>query len=111
MSDFTLVRDINIPPLTKNELKKLATNIPEMAEVTVHTLSTTLQEINRNYPYTMLDWLKIMLTITSTVIAIIVVVVVIYAKKSGNCLCGKHLQNNRKNKNTNLDNLDEIKLK
>ena len=49
-----------------------------------------------------------MLTITSTVIAIIVVVVVIYVKKSGNCLCAKYLQNNRKNKMTNLD---EFKLK
>ena len=48
-----------------------------------------------------------MLTITSTIIAIIVVIVVIYVKKSGNCLCGKHLENNRKNKNTNLD---EFKL-
>ena len=37
VSDFTLVRDINIPPLTKDELEKLTTNIPEMAEVTVHT--------------------------------------------------------------------------
>ena len=74
-----------------------------MAEVTVHTLNTKLKEINRNYPYTMPDWFKIMLTVTSTIIAIIVVVVVIYAKKSGNCLCGKHLQNNRKNQKTNLD--------
>ena len=96
MSNFTLVTAINIPPLTKDE--KLATNTPEIAEMTVHTLSNTLQEINRNYPYTMPDWLKTMLTITSTVIAIIVVVVVTYAKKSGNCPCRKHLQNNRKNK-------------
>ena len=49
-----------------------------------------------------------MLTITSTIIAIIVVVVVVYAKKSGNCLCWKCLQNNRKKRNTNLD---EIELK
>ena len=54
------------------------------------------------------DWLKIMLTITSTIIAIIVVVVEIYAKKSGNCLCRKCLQNNRRNNTTNLD---EFKLK
>ena len=87
--DFTLVRDINIPLLAKNELEKLATNIPEMAEVTMHTLSTKLQEIDRNYPYTMPDWLKIMLTFTSTVLAIIVIVVLIYTKKSSNCLCGK----------------------
>ena len=49
-----------------------------------------------------------MLTITSTVIAIIVVVIVIYAKKSGNYLCRKHLQNNKKKKNINLD---EFQLK
>ena len=54
----------------------------------------------------MADWLNITLTITSTVIAIIVVVEVIYAKKSGNCFCAKHLQNNRKNKNTNLDEFE-----
>ena len=80
MSDFTLIGVINIPPLTKDELKELTTNIPEMAEVTVHTLSNKLQEINSNYPYTMPDWLKIMLTITSTIIAIIVIEVVIHAK-------------------------------
>ena len=65
-----LVRDINIPPLTKNELENLATNIPWMAEVTVHTLSNKLQEINRNYPYTMPAWLKIML-ITSTIMLLL----------------------------------------
>ena len=102
MSDFTLVRDINILPLTKDELERVATNIPEMAEVPVHMLSNKLQEINSNYPYTMPDWLKIMLTVTYFIIAIIVVVVVIYSMKSGNCLCGKHLQHTRKNKNTNL---------
>ena len=89
-----------------DELQELATNIPEMAKVTVHTLSNKLQEINSNYPYTKPDWLKIMLTITSTIIAIIVIVVVIYASKSGNCLCGKCLQNNRKNKNNNLDEIE-----
>ena len=47
-----------------------------------------------------------MLTITSTIKAFIVIVVVIYAKKSDNCSCGKHLQNNRKNKNTNLDDIE-----
>ena len=56
-----LVRDINIPPLTKNELEKLSTYIAEMEEVTVHTLSTKLQDINRNYPYTVPDWLQLCL--------------------------------------------------
>ena len=35
--------------------------------------------------------------------AIIVIVVLIYAKKSGNCLCRKHLQDIRKNKKTDLN--------
>ena len=106
VSDFTLVTDINIPPLTKDEIERLAANLPEMAEVMVHTLNSKLQTINRNYPYTMPDWLKVILTVTSTVIAIIVVVVVIYAMKSGYYLCGKHLQNNRKNKDINLDEFE-----
>ena len=55
---FTIVRDIKIPPLTKKELDNLATNIPKMAEVTVQSLTTKLQDINRNYPYTMPGWLK-----------------------------------------------------
>ena len=88
------------------ELEKLATNSPEMAEVTVQSLSTKLQDSNRNYPYTMPDWLQIMLTVTSTMMAIIVVVVLVNAKKAGNCLLGKHLQNNRKNKKTNLNEFE-----
>ena len=74
-----------------------------MGEVTVQSLSTKFQVINKDYPYTVPDWLKITLTITSTIIAIMVVVVLIYAKKSSNCLSGKHLWNNKKNKNTDLN--------
>ena len=109
--DFTLVRDIKIPALAEKELENFATNIPEMMEVTAESLSTKLQEINRNYPYVMPDWLKIMLTVTSTVIATIVIAVIIYIKKSSNCLLGKHLWNNRKNKKTNFNEseLREIK--
>ena len=36
VSDFTLVRDIQIPPLTKKELENVGTNIPRMAEMTFH---------------------------------------------------------------------------
>ena len=106
ISDFTLVRDIKIPPLTEKELENLATNIPKMVEVTVQSLSTKLQDINRNYPYTMPDWLKIMLTVTYTVIAITIIAVIIYVKKSANCLPRKHLQNNSKKKKTNLNEFE-----
>ena len=106
VSDFPLVRDIKIPPLTEKEFENLVTTIPKMAAVSVQSWSTNLQEINRNYPYIMPDWLKIMLTVTSTVIAIIFMVVIIYIEKSGNCLLRKHLQNNRKNKKTNLNKFE-----
>ena len=55
-----------------------------MAEVTVQSLSIKLQDINRNYPYTMPDWLKIMHTVSSIVIAIVIIAVLMYARKSGN---------------------------
>ena len=100
VSDFTLVRDIQIPPLTKKELEKSATNMMKMVEVTVKSLSTKLKNIHRNYPFLMPDWLKIMLTVTCTVVIIIVIALIIYIKKSGNCLIGKHLQDNRKNGKT-----------
>ena len=77
-----------------------------MAEVTVHTLNTKLQKINRNYSNNMPDWLKIILTITSTIIAVIVIVVLIYAMKSDNYLHGKYLQNSRKNKKTDLNEFE-----
>ena len=70
--------------------------------MTVQSLSTKLQDTNKNYLYAMPDWLKIMFTITSTIISIMVIVVLICAKKSGNCLLRKHLGNNRKNKNTDF---------
>ena len=70
----------------------------------MHPPSIKLQEINRKYLYSMPDWLQIMLSITSPITAIIVVV--IYAKKSSNCLCGKHPQNNGKNKKSNLNEFE-----
>ena len=97
---FTLVRDIQILPLTKKEFENLFTKIPKIAEVTVQSLSTKLKNINKNYPYTIPDRLKIMLTVTSTVTIIIVVAIIIYLKKSGNCLVRKHLWNNKKNEKT-----------
>ena len=111
VSGFTLIRDIKIPLLTENELENLATNIPEMAENTAQYFSTKLHKINRNSPYIMPDWLKIMLTVTSAVKAIIFITVITYIKKSGNCLLGKQLQNNKKNKKTNLNETELRKIK
>ena len=93
---------MQIPNLTTDELIKLATEIPEMQEVTIHSLNTKLREINRNYPWLMPDWLKIVLRITSTIIGIVFLVVVIYLRKTGNCmLLGKHLNKKRKSKSVN----------
>ena len=90
---------MQIPNLTTDELTKLVTEIPEMQEVTIHSLNAKLREINRNYPRSMPDWLKIVLTITSTIIGIVFVVVMIYLRRTGNCmLLGKHLNKRRKSK-------------
>ena len=62
--DFALIISLQIPNLTMDEATKLATKIPEMQEVTIHCLNTELREINRNYPWSMPDWLKIELMIT-----------------------------------------------
>ena len=43
------------------------------------------------------DWLKILLTITSTIIGIVFVVVTIYIRRTANCmLSGKHLNKKKK---------------
>ena len=97
--DFALIRGLQIPNLTTDELTKLATEIPEMQEVTIHSLNSKLREINRNYPWSMPDWLKVLLTITSTIKGIVYIVVRIYLRRTGNCmLLGKHLNKRRKSK-------------
>ena len=42
-----------------------------MKEVMIHSLNTKLRTINRNYSWSMPDWLKIVLMITSTIIGIV----------------------------------------
>ena len=42
--DFALIRGLQIPNLTTDELTKLATEIPKMQEVTIHSLNTKLRE-------------------------------------------------------------------
>ena len=69
-----------------------------MQEVTIHSLNIKLREINRNYPWLMPDWLKIVLMITSTIIGI-VFVVAIYLRRIDSCmLSGKYLNKKRKSK-------------
>ena len=97
--DFALIKRLQIPNLTTNELTKLAMKIPKMKEGTIHSLNINLRKINRNYPWSMPDWLKIVLMITSTIIGIVFVVVMIYLSRTGNfMLSGKHLNKRRKSK-------------
>ena len=70
-----------------------------MQEITMHSLNTSLREINQNYPSLMQYWLKILLTITSALIGIVFMAVVMYLKKTGNCrLLEKHLNKKGKSK-------------
>ena len=90
--DFALIKGLQIPNLTTDELTNIATEILKMQEVTIHSLNTTLREINRNYPWLMPDWMKIVLMVTSTIIGIVFMVIVIYLRRTSNCmLLQKHL--------------------
>ena len=81
-----------------------------MQEVTIPSLNTKLREINRNYPWSMPDWLKIVLTITASIIGIVFMVVMIYLRRTGNCmLLEKHL--NKRRKSNSLPHNKGIELK
>ena len=95
--DFALIIGLQIPNLTTDELTKLATEIPEMKEGTIHSLNIKLWKINRNYPWSMPYWLKIVLIISSTIIGRVFIVIMIYLRRTYNCmLSGKHLNKRRK---------------
>ena len=93
------MKGLKIPNLTTDKLTRLATEIPKMKEVTIHSLNTKLRKINRNYPWSMLDWIQIVLMITSTLIGKVFVVSMIYLRRTGNCMIsGMHLHKKRKSK-------------
>ena len=70
-----------------------------MKEVTIYSLNAKLRKINKNYPWSMPDWFKIILTITSTIIGIVFIVIMIYLRRSGNCvLFRKHLSKRKNSK-------------
>ena len=56
--DIALIRGLQIPNCTTDELTKLPPKIPKMQEVIIHSLNTKLRKINRNYPWSMPDCLK-----------------------------------------------------
>ena len=97
--DFALIRGLQIPNHTTDELTKLATEIPEMQEVTIYSLNTKLRENNKKN--------------SSNIIGIAFVVVMIYLRRTGNCmLSGKHLNKRRKSKSIRqLTHNKGIKLK
>ena len=111
--DFALIRGLQIPNITTDELAKLAREIHKMQEVTIHSLNTKLREISRNYPLSMPDWLKIVLTVTSTIIGIVSMVVMIYLRRTCNCVLSvKHLNKRRKSKSIHqLPDSKDIELK
>ena len=79
-----------------------------MKDVTIHSLNAKLRKINKNYPWSMPDWLKIILTITSSIIGIVFIVIMLYLRRSGNCvLLGKHLNKRKKPKSVSQDSHDK----
>ena len=106
--DFALIKRLQIPNLTTNELPKFATEIPRMKDIVIHFLISKLRKINKNYPWSIPDWLKMILMITSTIIGKVFIVIMIYLRKPGNCmLSGKHLNKGRKSKSISQHSHDK----
>ena len=78
-----------------------------MKDVMIHSLNAKLRRINKNCSWSLPDWLKIILTITFTIIGIVFIVIMIYLR-SGNCmLLDKHLNKRRKSKSISQNSHDK----
>ena len=51
--DFALIKRLQIPNLTTDELTKLVMEIPKMKDVTIHSPNAKLRKINKNYCWSM----------------------------------------------------------
>ena len=79
-----------------------------MKDVMMHSLNAKLRKINKNYPWSMPNWLNIILMIASTIIGIVLIVIMIYHTRSGNCmLFGKHLNKRRTSKSISQHSHDK----
>ena len=70
IQDFTIISNTPIEKLTPQQLESKASYIPEMENISLDKFNTTMTEINKEYPWQMPVWLKIILTIGITIFII-----------------------------------------
>ena len=67
-------------PLLDEELDKLASKIPELQKVSFQCVNKELHEIDETYPFSMPNWLLIMITIWVTIFVVMLVCMIWYLK-------------------------------
>ena len=74
IQDFTIIRNTPVEKLTPQQLELKASYIPEMENISLDEFNTTLTEINKEYPWQMPIWLKIVMTLVITIFIIGIIV-------------------------------------
>ena len=70
IQDFTIISNTPIEKLTPQQLESKASYIPKMENISLDKFNTTMTKINKEYPWQMPVWLKIILTIGITIFII-----------------------------------------
>ena len=70
IQDFTIISNTPIEKLTPQQLESKASCIPKMENISLDKFNTTMTEINKEYPWQMPVWLKIILTVGITIFII-----------------------------------------
>ena len=70
IQDFTIISNTPIEKLTPQQLEAKASYIPEMENISLDKFNTTMTKINKEYPWQMPVWLKIILTVGITIFII-----------------------------------------
>ena len=106
IKDFTAIKYTPLKRLMEDQLNKQVQEIPEIKDISLEKLSSTLSQIDSKYPWQMPTWLKILLSIIITVIIIGIIVICcicrargIYMKEHLLHLCSKKSKKNHLLKN------------
>ena len=91
-----MMQKLKIVQLDEQYLNMLSTHILEMYPLTGDNLNFKLEEISCDYSYSMLDYLKMLLTIGGTIICTSIILLCIYLHYYVKCLFKSHIPKNKK---------------
>ena len=78
VTDFTIMQILPLKRLNNSEIENRITGVPEMKDVPIELLNKTLQKIDEDHPWLMPLYLKIIITIISTVTVISLVIICVW---------------------------------